>query len=287
MLQEATDDALDHDVLAHTRQAAPQAADAAHDQVDFHAGRRCAVERKDRIGIDQRVHLRDDASWAALARMLRLAINQFHEAAAHVRRRHQQLAVQLLATESRQCVEQVAHIGADARAAREQSEVGVELRRPRVIVAGTDVHVPADAIGLAAHDECRLGVRLQPRHAVHHMHAVILQRASPRDVVRLVETRLQLDQHDHLLAPFRRLDQRAHDRRFARCAVQRELDRQHLFVGRRTLDEMLDRLPKAFERMMHEHVVLANRVEDVCHIRQFSRDAGHKRWILEIGQVDG
>ena len=41
-------------------QAAAQAADAAHDQVDLHAGLRGAIQRVDDLRIDERVHLGDD-----------------------------------------------------------------------------------------------------------------------------------------------------------------------------------------------------------------------------------
>ena len=50
VLQEAIDDAADADVLGDARQARPQAADAAHDQVDRHAGLAGAVQGLDRRG---------------------------------------------------------------------------------------------------------------------------------------------------------------------------------------------------------------------------------------------
>ena len=83
---------------------------------------------------------------------------------------------------------------------------------------------------LAADDERRLGVRLERRRAERHVHAGVLELSRPRDVVRLVEARLELDDHRHLLAALRRLDERRDDRRVARRAIERELDRQHLVV---------------------------------------------------------
>ena len=47
VLEEAPDDALDPDVLRQARHPGPQAADAAHDEVDLHAGLARRVERVD------------------------------------------------------------------------------------------------------------------------------------------------------------------------------------------------------------------------------------------------
>src|SRR3712207_8510084 len=55
--------------------------------VDLHAGLRGAVEGPDHLGVDERVHLRDDVAAAALARVRRLALDQLDEPLAHVRDR--------------------------------------------------------------------------------------------------------------------------------------------------------------------------------------------------------
>ena len=47
VLEEAADDRLDADVFRQARHARPQAADAAHHEVDLHAGARRLVERVD------------------------------------------------------------------------------------------------------------------------------------------------------------------------------------------------------------------------------------------------
>ena len=60
MLEEAADDALYPDVLGQAGHARPQAADAAHDELDLHARLAGAVERVDHARIDQRVELGPD-----------------------------------------------------------------------------------------------------------------------------------------------------------------------------------------------------------------------------------
>ena len=71
-----------------------------------------------------------------------------------------------------------------------------------------------------------------------------LQPVGPVDVGLLVEARLQLDDHHHLLAAPRRLDQRLHQRRFAAGAVDGLLDRQHVGVVHRLAQELHHRLER-------------------------------------------
>jgi hypothetical protein len=73
VLQEAADHRLAHaDILGQARHARPQAADAAHHQVDLHAGLAGGVERIDHRRIDQTVHLRPDRRRLARLGMLDL-----------------------------------------------------------------------------------------------------------------------------------------------------------------------------------------------------------------------
>src|SRR2546430_8878075 len=48
------------------------------------------------------------------------------------------------------------------------------------IFPGSDMHVATDTVRLAAHDERRLGVRLELDQAVHHPDAHLLDRKSTR-----------------------------------------------------------------------------------------------------------
>ena len=74
VFQEPAHDAADADVLAETLDAGPQRADAAHHQIDLHAGLRRLVERLDDALFEQRVHLGDNARRAALARVVGFAL---------------------------------------------------------------------------------------------------------------------------------------------------------------------------------------------------------------------
>ena len=60
VLEEPAHHALLGDVLAHPGHARPQAAHAAHHELDLHAGLRRAVQLADHRLVDQRVHLEDE-----------------------------------------------------------------------------------------------------------------------------------------------------------------------------------------------------------------------------------
>ena len=91
-------------------------------------------------------------------------------------------------------------------------EIRVDLRGLGVVVAGCGVDVPLDAVGLLPDHETELRVRLQIREPVDDVDPVRLQPLGPEDVVPLVEPRLELHQHRHLLAAFGRLNQERDER---------------------------------------------------------------------------
>ena len=106
-------------------------------------------------------------------------------------------------------------------------------------------------------------MRLQFEEAIHHLHAGTFEIARPADVGLFVESRLDLDQRRHRLAGFRRFHQRAHDRGIARGAIQRLLDRYHVRIARRLLQELHDDV-EGFIRVMDDQIFLSDRREDVA-----------------------
>ncbi len=157
----------------------------------------------------------------------------------------------------------------------------------RVVVAGADVGVAADALGLVAHDHRQLAVGLQPDQPVDDVAARLLQLAGPADVGLLVEPGLDLDDHQHLLAGLGGIDQGVDDRGVAGGAVQRLLDREHVRIGRRLLEEPLDRCRERVVRVVQEYVVPAGGFEDVdrlgrLDLGQLSVGRRHERVVLEV-----
>src|SRR6185312_17541242 len=87
VLEEAPNDALDANVLGEPRDAGPEAADAADDQLDRHASATGAVEAVDDLRIDQRVQLGPDAGRPAGLGTLGLHRDQPQEVVLHADRR--------------------------------------------------------------------------------------------------------------------------------------------------------------------------------------------------------
>ena len=173
---------------------------------------RGAVQRLDRLRLDQRVHLGDDARRAPGARVLGLARDLGEHHLVHAEGRlHQAVKLRGL-REAGELQEQLVHVMADLVVAGEQPVVGVQARGARMVVAGAQVAVAADAAGLAAHDQRELGVGLVAHHPVHDVGAGFLQAVGQLDVRFLVEARPQLDDDRHVLAGIGRRDQRIHQR---------------------------------------------------------------------------
>ena len=182
------------------------------------------------FGSDEAVHLHDDAAPPAGLRDGGLLVDQLDDPVPQHRRRQDDLAERGLPAVAGEEVEQVAEIGAEIGVGGEEAEVLVGEGGVRVVVAGADVHVATDAVGLLAHDERRLRMGLQADEPVDDVDAHLLERPRPRHVGLLVEPGLQLDEHGHLLAPLGGPDQRLDDRAVGRGAIQRLLDRQHVAV---------------------------------------------------------
>src|SRR5689334_15978393 len=70
VLEEAADDALDADILGETRNAGPQAADAAHHEIDLDASLARRIERIDDARIDERIELGPDLAGPAFLDVL-------------------------------------------------------------------------------------------------------------------------------------------------------------------------------------------------------------------------
>src|SRR5699024_5491149 len=80
VLEEATDDAGDGDVVRVTRHARHEAADAADDEVDLHAGAAGLAELVDQVALGDGVRLDDDPAAVAAGDLL---VDQAHEAVFH------------------------------------------------------------------------------------------------------------------------------------------------------------------------------------------------------------
>ena len=303
MLEEATDDRDDADVLGNPWHARAQAADTAHVEVDPHARPRGLIQRLDAAGIDQGVHLQRDPCLLAGAVRRNRRLDLLDDAVAHGRRRDQHLAVLGWPAVASEEVEHLGDVSADLRIGGEEAEVGIEAGGGRVVVAGADVDVLAYPVALAAGDQNRLDMRLQAGDAVDDVHAGLLQRLGPVDVRLLVEASFELDHADRLLAAFGGADQRRHQRRVVAGSVHRLLDRQHVGIGDCLDDEALHRTGEGVVGVVDEDVALADRGKHVDRlvvlplqawlgdrgpglVAQLGVPAGSVDDVAEVGEVD-
>ncbi|KAG0920924.1 hypothetical protein G6F31_020527 [Rhizopus arrhizus] len=124
MLQEAPHDGAHPDVLGQPRHTRPQRADAAHDQVDLHAGLAGLVELFDDLLFQQRIHLGHDAR--TLARLGRpgLGADQRHHPVVHGERRLHQRLERTARAQPGKLREDLVHVLAQLRVRGQQPEVG-------------------------------------------------------------------------------------------------------------------------------------------------------------------
>ena len=190
-----------------------QAADAAHDEIDLHAGLARIVERVDDLR-DRPASctcIQIAAGRPALACSISSSIWSRRRCLQRQRRDRHALELGRLGIAGDE-VEDARHVARDHRIGGEEGQVRVDARRDRVVIAGADMAVGDELPGLAPHHQRQLGVGLQLDEAEHHLRAGALEVARPADVGLLVEARLELDERGDRLAGLRRLGQRLDDR---------------------------------------------------------------------------
>ena len=238
MLEETADDVAQADVLAEALHAGEEAARGADDEVGFHAGLGGGVQVVDRRLVHELVHLRDNPRRLARGGVGGLVGDQVLDPDVQIERGDEQVLELGRAAEAGQGVEELGHLLGQVLAGGEETDVGVEPRSLRVVVAGPEMDVAAQSAALAPDHQAALAVGLVADEPVHDMHAGFLQLTGPVDVVGLVEPRLELDQRGDLLAVHRGVHQGAHDWRVAAGAVERHLDGHHIVIERGLLDEV-------------------------------------------------
>ena len=238
VLEEPADDRVHADVVRHPRDARPQRAGAAHDQVDPHAGLRRAVQGPDDLRLDQRVHLGDDARRSALRRASRLLVDVREHPVVQRERRLEKPREPRGAAEPGELHEHFVHVLADPGIRGQKPEIGVHPGGAGVVVAGSEVHVAAQPLPFAPDHEQHLRVGLVSDHSVDDVRPRLLELFGERDVRLLVEAGPELDADRDLLARSCRRDERFDERRLGAGAVQRLLDGQHVGIGGGLLDEV-------------------------------------------------
>ena len=283
VLQVASHDGAHVNVVAHALDFRDHAADAAHDQVDFHARASGIEQRPDDRLVRKGIHLRHDACTASGQGMPALALDQVQQCGRKLIGRGDQL-LQRLRSAALQPPEKGGRVGGERRIRGEQAKVGIQPRGAVMVVAGAQVHLAARLSVHLAFKQGDLAVRLKARQAVHHAAARAREPLAPVEVVFLVKARMRLEEHLHLLAVFGGLGQRRHDGAVAADAVERLTDGAHRRVLRGQLHQMHHR-SKAVVGMVEQPVAPVDLLK-----RVLPHQGGHLhrlgRRILQPGPLD-
>ena len=144
------------------------------------------------------------------------------------------------------------------------------------------MHVATDTVRLAAHDERRLGVRLELDQAVHDPDARLLELLGPLDVSLFVEPGLQLDKDEYFFAASSRAQQRFDDFRAPAGAIQRQFDRHDIRIVRRFGHQSLHRRLERIVGVVHQDIPLRENREN--RSARLDRRTATVRRVVELGE---
>jgi len=133
VFQEPAHDAAHGDVVADPGDTRTEAAEAADEQIHFHAGAGRLIEEANHAFILKGIHFKDQVAVFAVGD---LPPDQFDEAAPHSDRGDQEPAKIGLMRVTGQVVEKIGGVGADVGIGGEQAKIRVETGGSRVVVAG-------------------------------------------------------------------------------------------------------------------------------------------------------
>ena len=172
MLQKASDDAGDMNILRlndHTRQ---DAANAANDELDFNAraGSRCQLV--DDLALGDGIGL--DADIAALSQR-NLPVNILKQHFFDAKRRYAELLICAVQLVDEHIAEKRSRVLADRLVGRHKAEICIHGVGLFVIVAGADLREVAGFVTIAKRDEADLAVALEALRTVDHLASGLLQ----------------------------------------------------------------------------------------------------------------
>ena len=172
MLEKSPDHADHSYIVTDTRQPRPEAASTPHDQIYLDACLRRLVEHPDDALVHEGVHLEDDATLFAFARMIDLASDEKLKSIAQIDRCHQYFAIVALGGVACQIIKKIGDIGSDIIVAGKKPYISLQMSSQRIVVARTQVHIAFDRVALFAHHQRHLAVDLETHQTIDDMHAL-------------------------------------------------------------------------------------------------------------------
>ena len=161
--------------------------------------------------IDQRVQFCDDTRRFSGERVISLALDAFDEPALHVKRRDHQFFQAGITSKTGERVKHGCHFLGQLGFAGEQAEIGINARRPRMIIPRSEMDIMTESVRIASDDEQHFAMRFQADHAIDHVGAGFFEPPRPLDVRCFIKSRAKFNDCRHLFACIRGIDQRLND----------------------------------------------------------------------------
>ena len=252
MLQPASHNALDRDVLCLSGDSRPKAADPANKE--FHLNPRLGAfdQLFHDLGIVHGVALDGNVSARSLGDF---TVEILQNPALEAQRSNPERVGFGRKLSSQQCLEGRLRVLPRLRIRRDQGEIGVLLAGNLVVVSGPHLGDRFNISAVLAGDQAELGVHLVLRQPVDDPAARVLQHLGIVDVVLFVKAGPQLQQAENVLPLVRRIGQSRGDLAAGGHAVEGDLDGEHLRVVRRLIDQ-IHKGHHALEGEAHQQVVL-------------------------------
>ena len=172
MLQKASDDAGDMDVIRLARYARQNAADAADDELDLHARAGRLRQLVNDFALGDGIGL--DADIAALSQR-NLPVDILKQHFFDAKRRYAELLICAVQLVDEHIAEKRSRVLADRLVGRHKAEICIHGVGLFVIVAGADLREVAGFVTIAKRDEADLAVALEALRTVDHLASGLLQ----------------------------------------------------------------------------------------------------------------
>lgn len=281
VFEEPVDDAADGDIFAEALDLGAQAADPADDEIDFDAGLGGAVEGIDEDGVDEGIHLGDDASGQTLFGVGAFAIDEGEHFAVEFEGGDQEAFGALELADSGQKIKEICGILAEVLAAGEIAQVGVNAGGGGVVIAGAKMDITADGIGFAPDDQAHFAVDLVADQPVNDVDTGFLEFSRPENIVGFVESGFEFDDGGDLFAVADRVHQGADDAGIAAGAIEGLFDGQDVgILG--SLFEKIDHGTEILVGMMQEDIAVANGGKEIGLILESGGEGCDVRGIAQF-----
>ena len=162
-----------------------------------------------------------------------------------------------------QVVKQVDDVACEPWIAREEPDVGIQSGGAHVVIPGPNVRVTAQPGRLLAHNQRRLGMRLQAAHPKDDMGASPCQLSGPVQIALLVEPGHEFNDARHLFARFGSLDQGSNKGCVIANPIDGHFDRNGQRIVRGRAYEVFYAGIKAVIRVVYEQIIGPDDGKDV------------------------